>query len=41
MSEIPAPDAIFGPQGLTPEDAAHRGSRFSEVKAALFANPYQ
>jgi hypothetical protein len=41
MSEIPAPDAIFGPQGLTSEDAAHRGSRFSEVKAALFANPYQ
>ena len=41
MSEIPAPDAIFGPQGLTSEDAAHRGSRFSDVKAAVFANPYQ
>lgn len=41
MSEIPAPDAIFGAQGLTREDAAHRGSRFSDVKAAVFANPYQ
>ena len=41
MREIPAPDAIFGAQGLTREDEAHRGSRFSDVKAAVFANPYQ
>src|SRR5262245_59862432 len=41
MVEVPAPDAIFGSQGITPEDQSYRGSRFSEVKAALFANPYQ
>ncbi len=41
MEKIPAPDEIFGSQGLTPEDLEYRGSRFSEVKAAIFANPYQ
>ncbi|HEY7214258.1 MAG TPA: hypothetical protein VIC28_06490 [Thermoanaerobaculia bacterium] len=41
MVEVPAPDAIFGSQGITQEDRDYRGSRFSEVKAALFANPYQ
>jgi hypothetical protein len=41
MRQIPAPDAIFGPQGLTREDRDYRGSRFADVKAALFANPYQ
>jgi hypothetical protein len=41
MVEVPAPDAIFGSQGITPEDQEYQGSRFSEVKAALFANPYQ
>ncbi|MCI0732713.1 MAG: hypothetical protein L0Y38_02685 [Methylococcaceae bacterium] len=41
METNPAPDAIFGSQGLTPEDQEYRGSRFGEVKAAIFANPYQ
>jgi hypothetical protein len=41
METTPAPDAIFGSQGLTPEDREYRGSRFNEVKAAIFANPYQ
>jgi hypothetical protein len=41
MAEIPAPDAIFGPQGMTQEDRDYQGSRFREVKAAVFANPYQ
>jgi hypothetical protein len=31
----------FGIEGITDEDRAYRGSRFSEVRAALFANPYQ
>lgn len=38
---IPAPAEIFGEQGITPEDRSYRGSRFSEVKAAVFDNPYQ
>ena len=33
--------ALHGPQGLTDEDRAYAGSRYSEVKAALLANPYQ
>lgn len=41
MAQNPAPDAIFGQLGITEEDKAYRGSRFSEVKAAIFANPYQ
>lgn len=41
MAQIPAPDAIFGQQGMTQEDRDYKGSRFSEVKAAIFANPYQ
>lgn len=41
MPQVPAPTAIFGRQGITAEDQAYQGSRFSEVKAALFANPYQ
>jgi len=41
MAQVPAPDAIFGTQGITQEDREYRGSRFSEVKAAVFANPYQ
>jgi hypothetical protein len=41
MNTIPAPGEIFGSQGLTPEDKDYRGSRFAEVKSALFANPYQ
>ncbi|MGH8547720.1 MAG: hypothetical protein ACRERU_03805 [Methylococcales bacterium] len=41
MKTTPAADAIFGSEGLTPEDQEYQGSRFSEVKAAIFANPYQ
>ena len=31
----------LGTQGMTDEDRQYTGSRFSEVVAALFANPYQ
>jgi hypothetical protein len=31
----------LGIEGLTPEDAAFSGSRFSEVRDAIFSNPYQ
>jgi hypothetical protein len=31
----------FGTEELTDEDRAYRGSRFSEVRDAIFANPYQ
>jgi hypothetical protein len=31
----------FGTEEVTAEDRAYRGSRFSEVRDALFANPYQ
>jgi hypothetical protein len=31
----------LGIQELTPEDRAYRGSRFSEVREAIWANPYQ
>src|SRR6202035_188329 len=31
----------FGPEHVTAEDRAYSGSRFSEVRDALFANPYQ
>ncbi|MBX3427562.1 MAG: hypothetical protein KF688_17920 [Pirellulales bacterium] len=30
----------LGPQGLTGEDAAYRGSRYADVRAALFRNAY-
>ena len=32
---------FYGVEELTPEDLAFRGSRFSEVREAAFANPYQ
>ncbi|HXO90148.1 MAG TPA: hypothetical protein VN849_05095 [Stellaceae bacterium] len=32
---------FFGTEEVTEEDRAYRGSRFSDVRAALFANPYQ
>ena len=32
---------FFGTEEVTEEDRAYRGSRFSEVRDALFANPYQ
>src|SRR5215471_21255635 len=35
-----APD-FLGIEQLTDEDRAYRGSRFAEVEAAIFANPYQ
>jgi len=31
----------FGAEQVTEEDRGYRGSRFSEVRDALFANPYQ
>jgi hypothetical protein len=31
----------FGIEAITEEDRAYRGSRFADVRAALFANPYQ
>ena len=31
----------FAIEGITDEDRAYRGSRFADVQAALFANPYQ
>jgi hypothetical protein len=31
----------FGTEAVTDEDRAYSGSRFSEVRQALFANPYQ
>ena len=31
----------FGIEGVTDEDRAYSGSRFSDVCEALFANPYQ
>src|SRR6266849_10106761 len=31
----------FGTEEITEEDRAYKGSRFSEVRDALFANPYQ
>jgi hypothetical protein len=31
----------FGIEGITDEDRAYSGSRFSDVREALFANPYQ
>jgi hypothetical protein len=41
MRQIPPPDAIFGTQGITQEDKDYQGSRFSDLKATIFANPYQ
>src|SRR5205807_1084276 len=32
---------FFGTEQVTDEDRAYRGSRFSEVRATLFENPYQ
>ena len=33
--------AYFGTEQVTEEDRAYKGSRFSEVRDAIFANPYQ
>jgi hypothetical protein len=32
---------FFGIEGITDEDRAYKGSRFAEVRDAIFANPYQ
>ena len=32
---------MHGEQGVTDEDRAYRGSRYSEVRKALYANPYR
>lgn len=34
-------EGTFAAQGVTEEDTGYRGSRFSEVRDAIFANPYQ
>ena len=31
----------FGTEQLTAEDRAYRGSRYAEVRDAIFANPYR
>ncbi len=33
-------ETYFGPEGVTNTDRLYAGSRFSEVRAAIFANPY-
>jgi hypothetical protein len=34
-------EALHGPQEMTDEDRAYRGSRYSDVRKALYANPYR
>lgn len=34
-------DTLHGPEGMTDEDRSTRGSRYAEVRDALFANPYR
>lgn len=34
-------EALHGPQQMTEEDRRPRGSRYAEVRAALYANPYR
>lgn len=33
--------SLHGPQGMTAEDLGYRGSRYSEVREALYRNPYR
>lgn len=33
--------ALHGPQGMTDEDRHYQGSRYAEVREALYANPYR
>ena len=33
--------ALHGPQEMTAEDRAYRGSRYADVRQALYANPYR
>src|SRR5262245_10071053 len=39
--ERPMNSVTFGTEQITAEDRAYSGSRFSEVRDALWANPYQ
>jgi hypothetical protein len=41
LAAEPAASAGFGTEAVTEEDRAYRGSRFAEVRDAMFANPYQ
>ena len=34
-------EALHGQQEMTDEDRAYKGSRYSEVRKALYANPYR
>ncbi len=34
-------EALHGEQGMTDEDRAYRGSRYADVREALYANPYR
>ncbi len=33
--------ALHGPQDMTAEDRSYRGSRYAEVRTAMYANPYR
>jgi hypothetical protein len=33
--------ALHGPQETTAEDRSYRGSRYADVRQALYANPYR
>ena len=33
--------ALHGEQGMTNEDRAYRGSRYADVRKAIYANPYR
>ena len=33
--------ALHGPQEMTAEDRSYRGSRYADVRKALYANPYR
>ncbi|KYF94024.1 hypothetical protein BE17_40560 [Sorangium cellulosum] len=33
--------SLHGPQGMSDDDLAYRGSRYAEVRDALYANPYR
>lgn len=41
MSQNDSNQNNFGAEQFDSEDAAYKGSRFSDVRAAIFANPYQ
>jgi hypothetical protein len=41
MQTIAMPADFLGIEQITDDDRAYRGSRFADVEAAIFANPYQ